>query len=238
MFRNMSASCAFNLWRIKMYLTGFAANTDFDIADTISQIFSSFFNMLGYGFTWIFENHDSFATVYTGIIHWIMPLLALGILMSVLRRMLRVKNPREIWGYLNSKELGKFPINHWESTIGRASHCDITVKFATISKTQCSIIRDDDGIWTLHNLSEYNITKVNGEEIPVSVKLHHGDIIDLGGVKLRFEAISKQEHEIQIKRRMLLEKPIQPWYTYMLRHTLYNNVGICTVDTSCRSERF
>lgn len=199
-----------------MNLTTYAMISGSDILSTVQQGISGILDIIGYGFTWVFENNESAGILYTGIIRWIMPLLALSILLSVLRRMLRVKNPKEIWGYLKSPELGNFPINHWESTIGRASHCDIPIKFATVSKTQCAIIRADDGSWTLHNLSDINLTKVNGREILSDTELHHGDIIDFGGVELKFSSISKQEQAVQIKRRMLLEKPVQPWTSFLL----------------------
>lgn len=199
-----------------MNFSAHASGSASDTLNTVQQAISRILDVISYGFKWVFENNESAATLYTGIIRWIMPILAMSILLSVLRRMLSVKNPKEVWGYLKSAELGNFPINHWESTIGRASHCDITIKFATVSKTQCAIIRADDGSWTLHNLSDINPTKVNGQDVTSDVELHHGDIINLGGVELKFSSISKQEQVIQIKRRMLLEKPVQPWTSFLL----------------------
>ena len=96
-------------------------------------------------FNWLAENPATWADWYTSIVRWIFPLLALGILLSVLKEMLRVKNPTETWAYLHSEEMGNFPVNHWECTIGRAKHCDVVINYPTISRTQCALIRDDDG---------------------------------------------------------------------------------------------
>ena len=105
------------------------------LGSIIGQFLSQAAGMVSYAFSWLHDKPVSAGAVYTQVIRWVMPLLALHILISVLREMLRVRNPKETWGYLYSKDLGRFPINHWECTVGRARHCDITVKFATISKT-------------------------------------------------------------------------------------------------------
>lgn len=183
--------------------------------DLLSQIAERASDIIKYVFTWISESDITFASVYTQVIRWILPILALHILLSVIREMMRVKNPKETWGYLKSKELGKFPINHWECTVGRARHCDIIIKFATISRTQCALIRDDDGNWFVHNLSEKNTTMINNKVIEGKTQLKYGDKLKIGGVEFTFEAITKQEHEIEKQKRIKKSRPLPPWVSFI-----------------------
>lgn len=180
------------------------------------QLLSQFAGMVGYAFSWLRENPVTMGSVYVQIIRWIMPFLALHILISVLRSMLRVKNPKETWGYLYSRDLGKFPINHWECTVGRARHCDVTVKFATISRTQCALMRNDSGQWFIHDLSERGTTLLNGQVVSTGeTEVHNGDTISIGGVEFSFESITKQELEIQKQKRIKKSRPVRPWTAFV-----------------------
>ena len=171
------------------------------LGSIIGQFFSQLAGIVGYFFSSFTDGSLSFGQIYMGIIRWVMPLLALHILITVLRSMLRVRNPKETWGYLLSPDLGKFSINHWECTVGRAKHCDVRIKLATVSKTQCALIRNDDGEWRIHNLSDKNITCLNGEELTEDRPLRHGDTVTIGGADLRFEAITELGYQQNTARR-------------------------------------
>lgn len=185
------------------------------LGSIIGQIFQRIAGILGYAFDSLTDGSVPIGQIYTGVIRWIMPLLALHILLSVLRNMLRVRNPKETWGYLISPDLGRFPIHHWECTVGRARHCDVRVQFATISKTQCALMRNDEGDWQIHNLSDKNTTYLNGEEVAEDMPLSHGDTVTIGGVDLRFEAITELEYEQNKARRIRKSKPLPPWTSFI-----------------------
>lgn len=181
------------------------------------QFFSQAAGIIAYAFTWLRENPVAMGDVYTQVIRWIMPFLALHILISVLRSMLRVKNPKETWGYLTSHDFGRFPINHWECTVGRARHCDITVKFATISRTQCALMRNDLGQWFIHDLSGRATTLINSTDIASAenkTEIHHGDTISIGGAEFTFESITRQEMAIQQQKRVKKSSPMPLWTAF------------------------
>ncbi len=185
------------------------------LGSIIGQFFERAAGVIGYLFDKLTGGSVSAGDIYTSVIRWIMPLLALYILVTVLRSMLRVRNPKETWGYLLSPDLGKFPIHHWECTVGRARHCDIRIRFATVSKTQCALIRNDEGDWRVHNLAEKNITQLNGEDVTDDMTLRHGDTLSIGGVDLRFEAITELEFERNKARRIRKSRPIAPWTSFI-----------------------
>ncbi|MBR2779671.1 MAG: FtsW/RodA/SpoVE family cell cycle protein, partial [Firmicutes bacterium] len=165
---------------------------------------------------WAVEDKPGFGEIYIHVIRWIMPILALFIVLSVIRRMMRVKNPRETWGHLVSDDLGRFTITHWECTVGRARHCDIIVRFATISRTQCALIRDDSGQWYVHDLSGRNTTTVNGKVVREKTPINHKDVLSIGGIEFRFYPLSAAEHERMKQRRKLRSQPIAPWSSMVL----------------------
>ncbi len=191
-----------------------------DFMNNMGEILSDFGSRTGeiiqYAFQWISENPTTVADWYGGIVRWIFPVLALGILLSVLHDMLRVKNPEETWGYLVSPELGRFPIHHWECTVGRARHCDVIINFPTISRTQCSLIRDDDGNWKVYSLSEKNPTLCNGHPVKDSAPVKPGETILFGGVLLTLEQISEEEHEKQQQNRLAQSRPAPPWSSFAM----------------------
>lgn len=156
------------------------------------------------------------STIFLAAVRWVMPVLALIILLSVIFRMIRVKNPEETWGYLYSDELGRFPINHWECTVGRARHCDIIVRFATISRTQCALMRNDSGKWTVHDLSTRGTTLVNGNEISLSAPLNPGDKLTIGSVNFTFHPITAKERSVQEQKRSSASRARTPWVSFIL----------------------
>ena len=82
---------------------------------------------------------------YTNTIRFVMPFLALGVLIDVLRSLLRVENPAETWGYLETPEGEQLPIAHWENTLGRAPSSDVVLSYPSVSRTHAGLIRDDEG---------------------------------------------------------------------------------------------
>lgn len=168
-----------------------------------------------YFFQWITGGSASFGEVYIVLIRFVMPVLAIGIVLSVIWRMIRVKNPTETWGYLYSDELGRFPIRHWECTVGRARHCDIIVKFATVSRTQCAFLRDDDGNWFVQDLGSRGTTLLNGEAVSERTAMPPGSELNIGGVTFKFHSITAQELEIQQNRREKESRPRPPWKSFI-----------------------
>ena len=102
---------------------------------------------------------------YTNTIRFVMPFLALGVLIDVLRSLLRVENPTETWGYLETPEGEQLPIAHWENTLGRAPSSDVVLSYPSVSRTHAGLIRDDEGEWTITDLGSKGGTLVNGEEV-------------------------------------------------------------------------
>ncbi|XP_055780458.1 proliferation marker protein Ki-67 isoform X2 [Salvelinus fontinalis] len=70
---------------------------------------------------------------------------------------------------------------------GRKPDCDICVKLPEVSKEHCRIELNENNEVILTNLSSTNPTRVNGEVLPQSERLKHGDLITIIDRSFRFE---------------------------------------------------
>jgi ABC transport system ATP-binding/permease protein len=72
-----------------------------------------------------------------------------------------------------------------EQKIGRTDDNDFVLDHRSLSRTHCKIVREDSGEWRVIDLQSANGLQVNGESYG-QVTLKHGDVIELGHVKLKF----------------------------------------------------
>ncbi|HYO55374.1 FHA domain-containing protein [Archangium sp.] len=72
-----------------------------------------------------------------------------------------------------------------EMRIGRTDDNDITIDHRSLSRTHAKIVREDSGEWRIIDMQSANGMAVNGESY-AQAPLAHGDLLELGHVKLRF----------------------------------------------------
>lgn len=87
---------------------------------------------------------------------------------------------------LNTEFAGReFLILKTETRIGRVDDNDITIDHRSLSRTHCKVVREDNGEWRVIDLQSANGLMLNGEPY-AQVTLRHGDVIELGHVKMKF----------------------------------------------------
>lgn len=181
----------------------------------MDNLFPSIQEWLEQSWTWLQSSSVS-GTWYTSIIRWIMPILALAILATSIRSLLRVKYPAEIWGYVSLPGGVRLPLSHWENTIGRAKSCDVQLNYPTVSRNHGTLIRDDDGNWTITDLSSKTGIWVNGSKIDEPTYVHPGDVINIGGMDLVLIPISQSERSLLLEERTEESRPVFPWGSLLL----------------------
>ena len=132
------------------------------------------------GFTGLAAGFPLFGTWYTTVIRFVLPVLALLILLTAIRSLIAVKHLPETWAYLGLPNGDRVPLTHWENIIGRAKTADVVLNYAPVSRTHAAITRNDRGEWTLYDLDSTGGTKVNKKRVDGNAVLENGDILSFG----------------------------------------------------------
>lgn len=159
----------------------------------------------------LFRQNPAVATYYTTIARWVFVGLAVFILITCIRSLLAGKNPSEIWAYLSLPDGSIKPLSHWENVIGRALSADVVIDIMTVSRNHATLIRDEDGNWTLNDLGSKGGSQVNGKEIFKPTPVFMGDIITFGGAECALVPPSIQEKRDNIEARKQITNIPSPW---------------------------
>lgn len=69
-------------------------------------------------------------------------------------------------------------------TVGRSHNNDVVIDDATVSRTHCQIIQDDNGGYSLIDTNSKNGVYVNGIKRHGNISLHKSDIVRIGNTTL------------------------------------------------------
>lgn len=134
--------------------------------------------------------------VYTGILRYLMPALAVILLLRCAKPLLHFRREPEIWAWLCLTDGKKLPITHWENVLGRSKRSDIVIDAPGVSKSHSVLTRYDDGSWTVSDSDSKEGVYVNGKRVRIRA-LHPEDVISIGGIEMTLQPISrKQEHRL------------------------------------------
>ncbi|MBZ4331164.1 FHA domain-containing protein [Corallococcus sp. AS-1-12] len=89
----------------------------------------------------------------------------------------------------------EFDCNRTELRIGRTSENDVALDHRSLSRTHAKVVREETGEWRVIDMQSANGMTVNGESY-AQATLAHGDIIEMGHVKLRFVGPGSLEDDI------------------------------------------
>lgn len=139
----------------------------------------------------------------TLLIRFVLPALAIIVVVRCLKSLMQERSEIEIWGQLRLDNGTLVDLNNWENAIGRANASDVYIDYPTISRNHVALNRDDKGDWQIFDVQSKTGVEVNGEKIEpdVGVSIKSGDRIELGGVPLTFVAADNtDEYEQAVSR--------------------------------------
>jgi len=137
------------------------------------------------------------------IIRFILPALALIIVIRCSHSLFREKSESELWGQLKLPNGTILDMFSWENVIGRAKASDVFADYPTISRNHAALIRDDKASWKAYDIESKTGVIVNGKKIEgdIGVPINSGDTIELGGIPLKFIAADNtDEYEQAVSR--------------------------------------
>ena len=109
---------------------------------------------------------------------YLLPLLALWVLLRCVRSMLRERYEPETWAYLVDLNGERHPVYHWECIVGRAGSADVVLQAQSVSRMHASLQRDGGGYWTVSDLRSKGGTYVNGKPAGLLTPVRDGDVLD------------------------------------------------------------
>ncbi len=139
-------------------------------------------------------DQTTFYYVFIAIFRYLAPALVLLLLIRCLKPLLFFRREPEIWAWLCIKDGKRLPITHWENVIGRSKNCDVCLEFPTVSRNHCVLTRYDDGSWTISDTASSGGVRVNGEPVRICA-LTPEDVIDLGGLEMTLQPISRRQEQ-------------------------------------------
>lgn len=152
-----------------------------------------------------------FGVWYTTVVRFVLPVLALLILLTVIRSLLAVSHVPETWAYLSLPSGDRMPLTHWENIVGRAKTADVVLGYPTVSRSHAAITRNDRGEWTLYDLDSTGGTLANGKKVAHNAAIGDGDVLSFGGVETVFLPVPVEEKRAERRARAENTRPVPPW---------------------------
>ena len=147
-----------------------------------------------------YASRDTYVSVYLGLLRYVVPVLAVFLLVRCAKPLLTFRREPEIWAWLNLPGDNQIPITHWENVIGRSKSCDVTINFPTVSRNHAVLTRYDDGSWTITDAGSKDGVQVNGKPVQICA-IREKDVISIGGVDMQLQPITAKQEQRQAQLR-------------------------------------
>lgn len=122
----------------------------------------------------------------TSISRWVLPLIAVAIVVICGSSLIRGNRKTGTIGYLvNTANSDRMPLRFAETSIGRSTTCDIVLNYNTVSRFH-AVIAYRNGKWILFDTNSKTGTMVNKDRIIDKKYLENGDILVFGNAMFKF----------------------------------------------------
>ena len=141
---------------------------------------------------------------------YVLIIVSIALLLRCIRSLLSDRFEPEIWGYL-TRDGESYPLTHWENLIGRSLSADVRIVSPGVSRTHAVLRRGGNGRWRVYDLYSKGgvwIKKERAGEEGLSVE--SGSVINFGGEKLRFRAVTPEKREKLDAKRTVAGYGVSP----------------------------
>lgn len=120
------------------------------------------------------------------LVKYVLAALCVMIILACCISLLRIKAPQIEPAFFIDKVSGKkYPVTHWETSIGRSNSCDIVLPFNTVSRFHAVLVKQKKG-WVMTDTISRSGTFINGKKIKEPSVIKDGDTLTFGGASLLF----------------------------------------------------
>ncbi len=155
------------------------------------------------------------SSIITSILSYLLPVMAILVIVRCMRSMLKGKVATEIWGYIHTDD-GVLLVNHWENLIGRSRSADICLHSQRISRVHAVLIRSAKGQWRVFDIFSKGGVWVDDKRVPpTGLPVVDGDILRLADEQVRFRDISEDQRAAIEARRVHRWKRVHPAVTLL-----------------------
>ena len=124
--------------------------------------------------------------IIIAVSRYLLPVLTLIILIKCMLPLILGHPKEKVYGYIIDLADGEsYPLNMWETSVGRSNSCDIVIGYDTVSRFQAVISRRIDG-WYIYDLLSKSGIKINDEKVEKKATIKNGDVLTFGIMQYRF----------------------------------------------------
>lgn len=156
------------------------------------------------------------------IMRYVLCILAIAVIINCVWSLIRLKPDKKVYALLvdmaNNKQ---YPINCYETSVGRSRHCDVVFTNSTVSRSHAVVALRKDGFYVFDTESKTGVY-VNDEKIEKKKKLQDGDIIAFGTAFMKFYMGSEADRDIKHEKN---EKELCPRLVNIMDDTEFDLDG-------------
>ncbi len=152
-----------------------------------------------------------FSGLLADLSRYILPLVAVILLVRCIRSMLSERYDPETWAYLYLPGEVMIPLRHWECILGRAKSVDGLIDHPSVGKLHACLIRSASGGWRVFSLGRGNVTQVNGQTVGLTgLPIEDADVLTLGDMPARFVDLTEEERASLLQYRHKPGRLVRP----------------------------
>ena len=135
------------------------------------------------------------------IMRYVLCILAIAVIFNCVWSLIRLKPNKKVYALLvDMANDTQYPINCYETSIGRSRWCDIVFSNSTVSRSHAVVALRKDGFYVFDTESKSGVY-VNDEKIKKKQKIEDGDIIAFGTAFMKFYIGSEADRDIKHKNQ-------------------------------------
>lgn len=141
------------------------------------------------------------------LMRYVLCVLAIAVILNCVWSLIRLKPDKKVYALLvDMANDTQYPINCYETSIGRSRWCDVVFSNSTVSRSHAVVALRRDGFYVFDTESKTGVY-VNNEKIEKKQKLSDGDVIAFGTAFMKFYMGSEADRDISHKKEEKVSRP-------------------------------